>query len=329
MIYLTNRIETINCESINCDGPWLFWAEEPDELFLESISKWGQLQPVLVTRVENTGSELYRHCRYELIAGYKRVQALKSLNRPVLIQEIELASEQNKGMVYLSSNLGQYPDPKKQLKALRFFQRFDSNPKELYQLLNIPIKSKQYSLWGNWLKLPLKWDQLLIMGHVPLNAASILSRFEQEDLETVFPFLARVSWSQNNALHFLTWLWESGQMQGSSVRELITKNNLTDLLARDLSPKDLVKNLVSAAWKIRYPTLSQLKQTLDKRCQELCAGTKWRVEHKDNFENFSLELTIKVNSREELLNGLKNLQQISTSPTWELLDKCWQMTEIK
>ena len=323
MKYLTNRIETTNCESINCNGSWLFWAEEPDELFLGSISKWGQLQPVLVTK-----SEKY-HESYTLIAGYKRVRALKNFNQPVLIQEIAPLSEQDKGLVYLSSNLTHDLNPQKQIKALRFFHSFDYPMEELYQFLNIPIKSKQYTLWQNWLKLPQKWDQLLIMGHVPLNAASILSRFEQEDLEIIFPFLARVSWSRNNALHFLTWLWESGQMQGTSVRELIIKNNLTDLLARDLSPRDMVKKLVSAAWKIRYPALSQLKQTLDKRCQELCAGTKWRVEHKDNFENFSLELTIKVNSREELLNGLKDLQQISTSPTWELLDKCWKMTEIK
>ncbi|MBT8763051.1 ParB N-terminal domain-containing protein [Desulfohalobiaceae bacterium Ax17] len=319
-----NQLQITNYELLDCDGPWLFWSSEPDKLFIESINKWGQLQPVLVTKVENSGPERYR---YELIAGYRRVQALKNLNRPVLIMEIELASDLDKGMVYLSSNLNQTLDPKKQLKALRYFQGLNSSLKELCRLLNIPIKSKQYILWENWLKLPPKWDQLLITDHVPLSAASILSRFEQKDLDAIYPFLARVSWSQNNALHFLTWLWESGQMRGISVRELIAKNNLTALLDRELSPKDLVKNLVLKAWEIRYPTLSELKQSVDKRCQELCAGTKWRVEHKDNFENFSLELAIKINSREELLNGLKDLQQISKSPTWEMLDRCWQIKD--
>lgn len=306
MMNILYQVISIPPQALDVDDPCLFWAQQPDADYIESIKCMGQLEPVLIT---TQGS------RKTLIAGYKRCMALKGLKRNILTLEIDSADSYNKGLIYLSSNYGRPLKPGMIIAALRYFSELNSLNNFIWKNLDITPGSKAQELWTGWIKLPQPWDEILAKGNISIECAPILLKLSENDLSFVYQFFSKLNWSRNHSINFITWLYEKSVIDQIDISHLRIMPELKKLLYSELSPNDKIKSIMKKIYSNRYPLLSEMSAHLDSRIQKAAAGTKWRFEHKDNFESQTISIFRQIKNQEDLKNSAEQLQTIADSET--------------
>ncbi len=309
---ISTRIELFDAGDLDLSGPWLFWAQEPDPRLVASLTGLGQTTPVIVERGTRTR---------KLIAGHARALALRDLSRPVLAVSAE-ANSTEKGLLYLASNTGRTLTSGMRLQALRYFKGL--LPEEdlgavVGPYLGLGPPGREWDLLCLWLGLPQAFDTYLIQGNLPLAAALVLARLGPLELKAVAPFFSDLRWSKGNAVNFLTWLWEAGQARGLGLDQLLEPEGFTEILERNLSPKDAMARLSAKARALRYPTVSRLEEDFASASGGLCAGTAWEVSPGMNFEAGAVTLSARIRDRDQLIKAVRDLEDMAGSGVWETL----------
>ena len=290
--------------------PCIFWARECAQVLLDSLQRQGQLQPVLVQK-SNTG--------YTLVAGYSRFQGLKKLGRKIYALQTEDPDPWEKGLTYLSSNLGRIPDTLMLVRAMRYFSPLGKDLQQIYLLLGISRGSRQERQLQAWTRLPHEWDGAL--QHTPqlLTCAPDLTNISHPDLDTLLPFFQDLSWSLNNARKLLDLLRRTQQPENLPLEEIVARLALDKILAGKLSPKDKIRLILDSLGRAAYPEYFRLMDEARQNIKSLVSGTVWNCIHPDNFESPALELRVRVHSRDELNQASRQLSSIATSEhirTW-------------
>ena len=301
-------VVAMDASRFNMESPSLFWPRTFDNRLLESLERNGQLVPVLATLDGNDCC---------LLAGQRRVKALAALKRPVQTLMLEDVSPLQRGMVYLESNSSESLDDGALIRALRYFSTCTQELAPLAASLGLSPHSRQWSLLCAWLDLPDSWDEILVKGHVPLALAKVLTRLDPDDLRTLQAYFLNMSWSRNNAIHFVTWIWEASRRKGCSVSALLDELGLDALLGLDLSPKDAMTRMLAAARAGRYPRLCQQEREFRKRSQDVVAGSQWRIDQPDNFETRVVTLSTRVASPRDLALRVEELARIAQDRVWD------------
>ena len=307
MAYERTSVVEIDADRFDMESPSLFWNRTFDERLLRSLEQNGQLVPVLAFLQGDIPC---------LLAGQRRVRALETLGLPVQTLLIENVSPFERGIVFLESNTTETLDDGAIIRALRYFSSCTDDLTTVASLLGISIRSRQWNLLLGWLDLPESWDDLLAMGHIPLVLSKMLVRFSPEELSMLQEFFRDMSWSKNNAIHFVTWIWEASRMQDCSPSVLMAELGLDAMRALDLSPKDTMVKIIEAARAARYPRLCSQEREFRKRAQDVVAGSKWRLDQPDHFETRVVEFSTRISSRAELHDRVEELAQIARDRVW-------------
>lgn len=300
------QVISIPPQDLEIDDPCLLWAQQPDADYIENVKCMGQLEPVLIT---TQGS------RKILIAGYKRCMALKAIGRNILALEVDSTDSYTKGLIYIASNYGRPLKPGMIIAALRYFHELNSLNNSIWKNLDITPGSKAQELWAGWIKLPQPWDENLAKGNISLECAPILLKMSENDLSFVYQFFSALSWSRNHSINFTTWLQEKSVIDQTDISRLKIMPELKALLDSALSPNDKIKSIMKKLYSDRYPLLSAMSARLDSRIQAAVAGTKWRFEHKDNFESQHIAIFRQIKNQEDLKKAAEQLQIIAGSDT--------------
>lgn len=300
----TSELILISPDKVTLSDSCLFWASEPDHDFVSDIERFGQIEPALI--MNKSGQKI-------LVAGYKRTRSLMQLGRDIIALEIPPAGDYLKGLFYLLSNQNQVLDPGKTVLALRYFQAADNISPEVWTHLRIKPGSKIQTLWENWLELPPAWDDLLAEGNISVECSRILKQTGPDELQCLFPFFSCLSWSRNNSINLLTWLYEKARKEHKDLCQVIDELKLASMLDKALSPQDKIKSILKLSFQARYPVLSAMKNDLEHRLRSAAAGSGWRMEHKDEFESREIHLFTRINSKHDLKKVLAGLDQIYQS----------------
>lgn len=312
-MHLSNEIVTAPADSIRHGGSHLFWAGEPLPWLARSIGQLGQAQPVLVHET---------HGGLALIAGHARLAVLRALGLPVLARLVIDADTVDLGLLYLADNFLRPLDDAMRLAALRYFAPLLDRPTlatDILPRLGVNPESKDAKLLLAWLDLPAVWQAHLAAGRAPLAAAAALARMTEADRSAVAPLFADHSWSRSNAVNLLTWLFETSQMTGNPVAQVMDDANMADPAIRTLSPKDAMARLVALAKASRYPSLSALEARFESVAREMTAGTSWRIAQPDNFETNGVELAIRIKDPNQLAKAVHDLKDMADHPQWPRL----------
>ena len=307
---LTYTPLTLDPDRILDVDPCIFWAGECTKPLFDSLQGQGQLQPVLVQK-SSTG--------YTLVAGYSRFQGLKKLGKKIYALQTEDPGPWEKGLIYLSSNLGRIPDTLMLVRAMRYFSPLGKDLQQIYLLLGISRGSRQERQLQAWTRLPHEWDGAL--QHTPqlLTCAPDLANISHSDLDTLLPFFQDLSWSLNNARKFLDLLRRTQQPENLPIEEVVTRLALDKILAGELSPKDKIRLILDSLGRAAYPEYFRLMDEARQNIKSLVSGTVWNCIHPDNFESPALELRVRVHSRDELNQASRQLSSIAASEhirTW-------------
>jgi ParB family transcriptional regulator, chromosome partitioning protein len=308
------KISLCSPESIDTSSPVLFWSEEPDERFLQSMERYGQIQPVQIAS---------EHGAWVLLSGYKRVRAALLLGLPVRAVELTSPAPLERGLLYLLANLDRAVSEAMQVRALRYFRSCcgaDAISEQVYPLLGIAPGSRQGRTLVEWLGLPESWDEVLKRQAIPLAASEILIRFSPGEKRSVEPFFQGLKWSRQNSMQWLTWLYECSRAEGTTVDGLIERTGmrgiLTQGLEQGLSPKDTIERLTRAAGRLRFPRLSEMHGLFETLAAALTRGTDWRLTHGTAFESPEIELHIRCRSQSEVERAVRTLLSMRDQEEW-------------
>ncbi len=294
------------------DSPSLFWTRTFNDALVRSLKDNGQLVPVVAVRDGD------RPC---LLAGQRRVKALEELGRPVLTLFVSQASAFERGIIFLESNAGESLGDGAVIQALRYFAACTDDVTAIAPILGIASHSRQWKLLLAWLDLPVSWDALLVLGHIPLVLGRMLLRFSLEELDMLECVFKKMSWSRNNAVHLVTWIWEASRMQGCTPLALMEQLECNAIMGLELSPKDAMRRILETVRRARYPRLCEQERAFGKRSQEVVAGSGWRLVQPDHFETSFVELSTRISSHKELDARVKELAQIAKNDVWSHLEK--------
>ncbi|WP_462323357.1 hypothetical protein [Desulfoplanes sp.] len=310
MEYEQMRLAEYEPQRFDMTSPSLFWSRPSDEQLVESLDKVGQIVPVLATVVRDAP---------RLLAGQRRVMALDRLGRSVTTLCLPDTGPWHKGLVFLESNAGQTLDDGLRISALRYFSSCRGEVDGIAPYLGVAARSRAWKLLMTWLELPPVWDELLEGGHLPTALAPLLTRFGPDDLGALYPYFKELSWSKNNAVHFVTWIWETSRARGCGPSELLDVLGLPEIFSRDLSPKDTMAGLLGVLWEARYPRLSGLQNRFKKTSRGVVAGSKWRLVQPDQFETGAVEFSVRVGSGAGLRRRVEELGKIAEHGIWDTL----------
>lgn len=317
----SGRLFTIPPFDVDASGGWLFWAKAPEEKFLQSIRELGQLEPVLVAEAEDGPT---------LLAGYKRLLACRELGLDLLALSGGNPDLVARGRIYTESNRQRQPDAADLVRAGRYFASHLDAPgldRVLSEISGSRGEKRTPELVRTWLRLDTEWDELLGAGHLPLQAADVLTRLSEDDTAETLPFFRDLRWSRNNALQFLTWLEEAAYRERASAAELIRSRGLRDILESDLSPKDRIRRLVQLAREMRYPKLTELEAEFSAMVREANRTGPWRISAEEGFESDRVHFSIAVGSGEDLRHAVRELERLHRDGVLERIRQ-WQWSRL-
>ncbi len=320
LITYSPELVTVWPADVGTDNPALFWADDPSPELFNSISRLGQLSPIIL---DDTGP------RPILLSGIKRLRTLSGLKRFATAVRLEsnidkafLPSGLLRGLIYLACNLNRQRTESMLVKAGRYFQTqasFDVWIREAAPYLGLSPKGSQALRLEQWLALPASFDLHLFANRLPLAAASILSTLDSSELEILEPFFAALKWSRNNLAGFIGNIREASIMQQRSLVELVDKTNLHEVLAQDLSPNDTLHRLGTAARNLRYPCLTDMEERFFNLASEITRKNVWRVKPSQGFESDRVRLEVEVANREELGQAVRDLDEATEKKEWDEL----------
>ena len=317
----SGRLLTLSPFDVDASGDWLFWAEDPGEELLRSIRELGQLEPVLVARDEGGPS---------LLAGYRRLRACRELGLELLTLSAASPDSVARGRIYAESNRQRQPGAADLVRAGRYFARYldaQGLSAVLRELSASEGGKRMPDLVRTWLHLDPEWDGLLRAGHLPVQAAEILSRLNSQDMAELWPFFRDLRWSRNNALQFLGWLEESASRERTSLARLLRSAEMHPILESDLSPKDRIRRLVQKARETRYPHLSELEAEFSAKAREASRAGPWRIAPEGSFERDRIHLSASIGSGKDLERAARELERLHREGVLEELLE-WQKSRL-
>jgi ParB family chromosome partitioning protein len=317
----SGRLFTISPFEVDASGDWLFWAEAQGEQLVQSMRELGQLEPVLVARDEDGPS---------LLTGYRRLLACRELGLELLALYAGSPDPVARGRIYAASNRQRQPDAADLVRAGRYFARhLDANGLHgvLRELSATEGGKRMPDLVLTWLRLDPEWDGLLRAGHLPVQAAEILSRLNSSDAAEVWPFFRDLSWSRNNALQFLGWLEETASRERTSLAQIIRSAGIHPILESDLSPKDRIRRLAQKAREMRYPRLTELEAKFSAKTREASRAGPWRIAPEGSFETNRIHLSVSVASGQDLEHAARELERLNREGLLERLLQ-WQKSRL-
>ena len=308
MIQIEMPLYEYPADRIEMGSSSLFWKREPDDRLVHSLQANGQCTPILVEPDQDV---------LRLVAGQRRVQALAKLGQPVMACHVRPLTPWQRGLVFLDSNIGQPLDDALMIRALRYFADSGGDLEEISPLLGVESRSRQWQLMLQWMDIPPLWDDLLDRGHVPLALGRIFSRFTPEGLCAVEPLFRELSWSKNNAVHLITWVWELSRSKKMSPEILLKELKLDAVLHLDLSPKDMMLRVLTVVRNERFPRLSALEHGFKNKAAEVTEGSRWRLVQPDRFETGTVEFLARIRSKTELEQRVQELKELASHDLWD------------
>ena len=300
----------------------LFWRRPPDDAFLASMDRFGQLTPALVMHGADAPPVL--------VAGARRTAALRELRgRPLAATVFDpndpdspesgdaaLPLPLRLGLRYLASNLGQTVTDAMLVAAGRYFTSHGSADDFFHlagPLLLAPGDRRGRQL-GAWLGLPRSLDPLLGAGQVPLACAASLAGCDPETLTALTPLLEAVRWSRANLENALTWITEAARLAGDTPGAVLARSGALELCARDLSPNDRTAGILAALRRLRYPATVSLEARFATLSRELTRGSRLKLRPSQGFEADTVTVELTVRRPEDAATAARELAGLAGQP---------------
>jgi hypothetical protein len=171
-------------------------------------------------------------------------------------------------------------------------------------------------------------DQLIVYAqekHLSVQTVQRWQSWPEQDQAALLAVAKELQLGENHLRDFLDWLEEIIGRDGGTVKDLLARPDLQQLLEAKLSRNDKLNVVKERLRKIRYPRLSKLEDDLRVTIKALDLGNRVRISFPPALEGDEITFAIKARNVKELDESLVRLQQKladgSLQRVFELMDE--------
>lgn len=145
-------------------------------------------------------------------------------------------------------------------------------------------------------------------------------KFREEEKDLLYNLLSSLKYGVNKIIEILNNLWEVSKRDEISIKEIINKLNIDEIMNNDkksLKEKgELVRSLV---FKARFPQITEFMDIWKEKIKGLKLPNGIKIEPPPNFEGDKIFVSIEIKTLDDYRNYLKKLNEIEPKII-ELLD---------
>lgn len=249
--------------------------------------------------------------RYQIVSGFKRVEALKTQKQrklPAFIFRERELPERKALLLNFYENLSQRPfneiEKSLVIKKLQSLSKISEEKliKFFLPLLGLPPSKKYLENYLSLDKLEDRIKKALAQGELSLEVGMILTRLNPAERKLFLKLIQRIGLNQNKAKIIFNLVEEISHRENKSIRALLQEKEVKE--ARDFS------HLRDYLWKKRYPELSAYGKIFFDLTKGLKLSPGIKITPPPFFEDNKLKIHLEIKEEKELKELLSTLKRV-------------------
>ena len=131
--------------------------------------------------------------------------------------------------------------------------------------------------------------------------------WEERDQEALWYLVQELQIGENHLRDLIDWLEEISLRDGTTPAEVLGRQEIRRVLARNLSRNDKLKEVKGELRKLRYPRLSQLEEQLKEIVKKMDLGNRVQVTFPPFLEGDEVKVEVRARNAKELKESLERL----------------------
>ncbi len=290
------------------------------EDLVDSIEQLGLMHPPVLIR---------NFPGYKIVCGFRRIAACRHLGwsritarvlektadrfQTVLLAVADNALQRSLDLVEASRALNLLTD------ACPDQTRF----REAASTLGLPFNAAVTDKVKKICHLPRGIQESLVAGTIGMSMALALGELDQPTGEALLGLFDRLKVGLNKQRELLLLLKEIARRENCAVQQLIAEKPLQKILLNAQLDRALKRQKIrSYLQQRRYPSISKAAAHYAKRVKQLKLGDNINLIPPRNFEDTAFTMTLRFNTRENLNDLKKKIEEIIVHPAFaEILDR--------
>ena len=199
------------------------------DILCESIRKVGLLNPPLVARNEKG--------RFDIVAGYRRILALKALGEPkVLCKEVTsvLPSPLERFLVNFYENvaLRKFNDIEKAmiLERLRRYVQKEEILASFMPLLSLPSHEGTLEFYLKLVNLEESFQNAISQEEISLKVAKALLELDRDSQQVLFHWIGILKFNFNQQMKFIEYVQDISLREKMTIPQVLSEGSLLKML---------------------------------------------------------------------------------------------------
>ncbi|THB80917.1 MAG: hypothetical protein D3926_04710 [Desulfobacteraceae bacterium] len=282
----------------------------------DAINRSGLIHPVVVKPVPEG--------KYGLVVGFRRYDAVKKLGHSH-IDAIILGPDE------------EWDEKKFDLECLKFAitERSCQRPLDVFELLCAIERLKDHldvqeivaispavfnqvlnpSIVRQYIRMAGLSENLRVLmstGRLSVKPALMLSDIPTEQADVFGAVFSKISLSSSNQKDVIQLSLEISSRDKKPVKQIFSNDPFLQILKDDhLDPRAKGKKIKEMIAELRFPHLTQARNTFTKTCRSLGLSGRIQLTPPKNFEGLDYSLSFQFQSLSEFESCLKKLDQLS------------------
>jgi hypothetical protein len=282
---------------------------------IQSIKEVGLINPPLILR--------NREGRAEVVAGYRRILALKSLQR----EEIRCMDLTSAGLdplklllLNLYDNLAtrEFNEVEKAMILKRLIPHISKEKivERYMALLNLPSREEILDFYLRLEGLAPAIRHSLVERRVSIQAIKPLMEMDCDSRSGIFGCISKLQLNFNQQIQFIDYITDISIKEQKEIKEILKEDLISGLLDNEkLNNPQKARRLLGLLKSLRFPALTRSEEAFRKKISTLNLPKGLRIDHPPFFEGEGYTLEIRFKEGRELrekINALSRLQDLES-----------------
>jgi hypothetical protein len=261
-----------------------------------------------------------------IIDGCKRRAILIKQKKKTVVCGIlsKSLSPEKAGLLRIGLNAGRRLHPREKLLFLGWLKSHVSRKEFLNQCEKLHLPSNERHEYEQLLECKPWLIESVVHGTLDPAVAPEMNHLSETDAGALIGLFSRLSFSRQMQRELAEWLPEIAFIRKMPLPELLKSCPFTGILAGNrLNDPQKVAKIHEEAHSSRFPLYSEIKKTWIEKARRINPEpSKVSFQGSPYFEKNSLEIRIKAENPEEILQILRQLASVDLHKWQELIDPC-------
>ncbi len=266
---------------------------------------------------------------YKVVCGFRRIAACRHLGWSQITARVleETADRLQIAQLAIADNaLQRSLNLVEASRALNLLTDVCSDQTQFRQsalILGLPVNPSMVAKVKKICRLPGGVQESIVAGTIGMSMALALGELDQRTGEALLRLFDQLKVGLNKQRELLLLLKEIPRREDRSVQQLIAEKPFQKILVDTQLDRAIKRQKISSYLQHRrYPSISKAADQYANRVKQLKLGKNINLIPPKNFEDTAFTMTLRFNSRENLGDLKKKIEEIIAHPAFaEILDR--------